>query len=193
MNAECPQCAESDQTVNVPHALADAVHPLGEPERGRLLPPPPPPPTAAAGHSKPAIALYAVAGVITVLWLMNMANGLPDLEDADTSYRMGYLLGPLVFSVPLALAGLVVQLATKQRRIRLAGDSAGAWHTAWERRHWVWQTAWLCRRCRVAFFPHGAISPDYPASPAIAVAQLPTWVTTTAERAFGVPESAAPR
>ncbi len=192
MNAECPRCAESDQTVSVPHTLTDAGHPLGAPERGLLLPPPPPVP-AAVGRSKAAVALYAVAGVITVLGLMNAANGLPDLEDADASYRMGYLLGPLIFSTPLALVGLVVQLASKRRRVQVAENGAGARHAVWERCHRVWQAAWLCRRCRVAFFPEGSISPDYPASPAIAVAQFPMWVTTTAGRAFGVPNPAGPR
>ncbi|MCX5208183.1 hypothetical protein OG689_02475 [Kitasatospora sp. NBC_00240] len=176
----------------MPHTLTDAAHPLGAPEHGQLLPPPPPAPAAVA-RSTPAVVLYTVAGVITVLWLMNVAKGVPDPEVADASYRMGYLLGPLVLSVPLALAGLVVQLATRRRRVRVAEDATRAGHAVWERHHRVWQAAWLCRRCRVAFFPKGSVSPDYPASPAVAAAQLPMWVTTTAERAFGVPEPTGPR
>ncbi|MET9618472.1 hypothetical protein [Kitasatospora indigofera] len=171
----------------MPRASSDPGLPLGAPERGLLLPPPPPVP-AKVKRSNPAFVLHTVAGVITVLWLMNLAKGLPDPEVTDASYRLGYLMGPLILSVPLAVAGLVVQLATRQRRVQVAEEAAGARHAVWERCHRVWQAAWLCRRCRVAFFPEGAVSPDYPASPAIAVAQLPMWVTTTAERAFGVPE-----
>ncbi|WP_371493556.1 hypothetical protein OG871_38655 [Kitasatospora sp. NBC_00374] len=173
----------------MPHALTDTGHPLAAPEHGLLLPPPPPAP-AAVERAKPAIALYAAAAVITVLGLKNMADSLPDLRDANASYRMGYLLGPLILTVPLALAGLVVQLATKRRRVKVAEDAARRRRAVWERCHRVWQAAWLCRRCRMAFFPKGAIRPDFPASPAIAVAQLPMWVTTTAEREFSVPEPA---
>ncbi|MDQ0306693.1 hypothetical protein J2S46_001249 [Kitasatospora herbaricolor] len=176
----------------MPHTLTDVAHPLGEPERGLLLPPPPAAPVAVA-RSTPAVVLHTVAGVITVLWLMNVAKGVPDPEVADASYRLGYLVGPLILSVPLALIGLVVQVATRRRRVRAAEDATRARHAVQERRHQVWQASWLCRRCRVAFFPKGSVSPDHPASPAIAVAQLPMWVTTTAERAFGVPEPTGPR
>ncbi|MFD0258475.1 hypothetical protein ACFVH7_09395 [Kitasatospora indigofera] len=192
MNAECPRCAESDQAVSVPRASSDPGLPLGAPERALLLPPPPPVPAKTA-RSNPASVLYTVAGVITVLGLMHLAKGLPDPEVADPSYRLGYILGPSLLSVPLAVVGLVVQLATRQRRVRVAEEAAGARQAVWERCHRVWQAAWLCRRCRVAFFPEGALDPAHPASPALAVAQLPMWVTTTAERVFGVPEPAGPR
>ncbi|MFJ1707047.1 hypothetical protein [Kitasatospora sp. NPDC088346] len=192
MNAECPRCTEADQAVSVPLALADTTHPLGEPERSLLLPPPPPAP-AVVGRSKPAVALYAVAAVITVLGLKSMADGLSGPQDADLAYRLGAILGPLFFSVPLALAGMVVQLTTRRRRVRAAEAGAEARRAVWERCHRVWQAAWLCRRCRTAFFPKGSVTPDFPASPAIAVAQVPSWVTATAERALGVPEPAAVR
>ncbi|WP_431676050.1 hypothetical protein [Kitasatospora sp. KL5] len=173
--------------------MTDTGHPLGAAERGLLLPPPPQAP-ATVERSKPAAALYTVAGVITALWLMNVSRGVPDLEDADTAYIMGYLLGPLILIVPLALAGLIVQLATKRRRVQVAEDGARAWHAIWERCHRIWQAAWLCRRCRVTFLPKGALGPHFPATPAIAIAQFPKWVTTTAaDRTFDVPEPTGPR
>ncbi|WP_407915820.1 hypothetical protein [Kitasatospora sp. NE20-6] len=178
--------------MSVQSALTDTGHPLGEPERGLLLPPPPPAP-ASVGRSRLAVTLYAVAGAITVLWLMNMANGMPESADDEVAYRMGYLLGPLILSVPLALIGLTVQLTTKQRRARTAENEAAARHAAWVGCHRVWQAVRLCRRCRVAFFPEGAVGPHFPASQAIEVAQLATWVTGTAAQAFGVPEPAGPR
>ncbi|MFC8449290.1 hypothetical protein, partial [Kitasatospora sp. NPDC057223] len=169
--------------------MTDTGHPLGAPEHGPLLPPPAPAPPAV-GRSTPATALYVLACVITVFGLINVAHSLPDVKDADPAYRLGFVMGPLVFSAPLALIGLVVQLATKRRRVRAAEEGAKALHALWERRHRVWLAAWLCRRCGVAFFPKGSVTPDYPASPPLAVEQLPVWVTTTAERAFGVPEPA---
>ncbi|WP_033826166.1 hypothetical protein [Kitasatospora sp. MBT63] len=192
MNAVCPHCTESDRTVSVPHALTDTGDPLPATEHGLLLPPPPPPPVrATAERSRPAMGLYIAAAVVTALWLKNLAGDLSDLQDASPAYRLGYLLGPLFLSVPLAVAGLVVQLSTRRRRVMAGEDGAAKQLAVWERRHRVWQAAWLCRRCRVAFFPMGAISPGFPASPPIAVAQLPMWVTATAEREFGVPEPAA--
>ncbi|GAA2745929.1 hypothetical protein GCM10010440_35680 [Kitasatospora cinereorecta] len=194
MNAVCPRCAESDRAVSVPHALTDQGHPLGPAEHSLLLPPPPPPSArAAVARSKPAIALYAGAALLTVGWAQTMSRGLP-ADVSDPGYLVGYVVVPVIIAVTMALAGLVVQLATRQRRVRAAEDAAGAQHAVWQRRHLVWQAGWLCRRCRVAFFPKGAIGPDSPASPAVAVAQLPTWVTATAaEPAFGVPEPTAPR
>ncbi|RKE23269.1 hypothetical protein [Streptomyces sp. TLI_171] len=107
---------------------------------------------------------------------------------------MGYLFGPLMFVVPLALGGLIVQLTTRRGRIRVAEDTAGVQHAVWERRHRVWQEAHLCRQCRVAFFPKGSLGPDFPGSPAMEVAQLPGWVTTTAASlTLDAPSPTAPR
>ncbi|MFJ1758386.1 hypothetical protein [Kitasatospora sp. NPDC088134] len=181
MNTECPRCATSEQTVNVPHALNDPAHPLPAPEAGQLLPPPPPPP-ATVRRSTPAVVLYVAAGVFTALWLLNTAN-VPGPEEADAGYRLGALLGPLLLVVPLALAGLVVQLTTRPGRVRAAERGAGAQHALWEQHHRVWRAAWLCRRCRAVFFPQGALGPDSPASPALEAAQLPGWVVTAAAQA----------
>ncbi|MFG2824866.1 hypothetical protein ACGFX4_36235 [Kitasatospora sp. NPDC048365] len=192
MNVECPHCSESDQTVGVPHALSDAAHPLGPVEHGALLPPPAPAPPKVA-HSKVANVLYTVAGLVGAMMVMNLGNGLPDPEETTAAYRAGYVFGPLILAVPLALAGLAVQLATKQRRAEAVRESAQVQHALWGRRHWVWQAVWLCRRCRVCFVPEGALGPGSAASPAIAVAQLPMWVTATADRAPGVPGVSATR
>ncbi|GAA4836079.1 hypothetical protein [Kitasatospora terrestris] len=132
-------------------------------------------------------ALYVVAGLISALMLTHLGDGLPEPEETAVAYRIGHVFGPLILVVPLALAGLAVQMATKQRRAEAVRESAKAQHALWERRHWVWQAVWLCRRCRVCSVPEGAVGPGSAASPAIAVAQLPMWVTATADRALGVP------
>ncbi|MER8184480.1 hypothetical protein [Kitasatospora sp. NPDC094015] len=189
MNAECPKCATSDLTVGVPYAAADPGQPLRAQEYGLLLPPPVPAP-ATVERSKPAGVLYIVAGVIIGLWLTSVVRDQGDLEGANAAYRLGYIFGPLFLAVPLALTGLVVQLSTRPRRVRTAEQQAGARRALWERQYRVWQAAWWCRRCRVAFFPEGAVAPGHPASQAVPLLQFPMWVVSTAERVWGVPEPA---
>ncbi|MBP0454811.1 hypothetical protein J5Y04_35620 [Kitasatospora sp. RG8] len=176
----------------MPHALADTAGPLDEAARSLLSPPPAPGP-AAVKRSGAATVIYAAAGLFAVVGLMGMATGGQDVEGADPGYSAGYYLGAVAVPVLAALVGLVVQLATKQRRVRTAEAGVTAQRAAWERRHKVWQAAWLCRRCRVGFFPEGAIRPDVPASAAVPVTELPMWVTTTAERVLGAPEPAVAR
>ncbi|MCG6494432.1 hypothetical protein [Kitasatospora sp. A2-31] len=180
MNAPCPQCAASDECATVSQSLVDIDRPLDEVTRALLSSPPEP-----AGMSGASIALLCLAG----LFALGGVRGLladDDGSGSDTAYQAGRTLGPFLFAAILAGVGLAVNaVAQRRRRAAQQGQGAAPTRVQWEQHRRVWRAAWLCRRCRVTFFPAASIRPDFPASPAIPVEQFPLRVATTAERAFG--------
>ncbi|WP_327681822.1 hypothetical protein [Kitasatospora sp. NBC_00458] len=200
MTATCPQCTASDEAVAVPEALADARRPLDEPVRAQLAAPLllPPEPEGVGGG---AITCYVLAGLVGLLQLRSLvAEKSRDEEVRDAAYQAGAVLGPWIVVALLLGIGVAVQVARRRRRAAKARAAGLPTREEWspelrdqrKRQFRVWEAAWLCRRCLVAFFPDGAVRPDFPASPAIPVGEFPLWVVTAAERAFG-PEAMAPR
>ncbi|MGW4897031.1 hypothetical protein ACWEQL_32940 [Kitasatospora sp. NPDC004240] len=190
MSATCPQCAAPDQSVALPQVLEDAVQPLDKPTRA-LLAPPPRPQAAKGGTPEGAVAFFAASGLSLLLGVAKLLSGGESLERNGVAYQMGYRSGWFLLAGVLLLIGLAVRSNAKDKA-KESAEELPAKEAQWELHHRVWQDGWLCRRCRVAFFPEGAIRPDYPASPAIPVEQFPVWVTTAAERAFGTDEPATP-
>ncbi|MFI8082076.1 hypothetical protein ACIF6L_14970 [Kitasatospora sp. NPDC086009] len=181
MSATCPQCEASDRSVPVSRALADTTEPLEEPVRALLAPPPEPKP--ARELSGGAIALSALAAIFAVVGILSLVRDREDLSGYDAAYRAGYLAGPFILPLILLGAAAIVELVARSRRRPGSGSPEEEAHRQPHAR--VWQAGWLCRRCRVAFFPEASIRPGFPASPAIPLEQFPHWVMTAAERAFG--------
>ncbi|MFJ9950663.1 hypothetical protein [Kitasatospora sp. NPDC091207] len=187
MSATCPQCAMPDRSVPVSHALVDTAQPLDEPLRALLSPPPEPPP-AREGLSGAAIALSVLAAVFCLLGVLSLIRNRGELAGYDPDYRVGYLMGPFVLPLILLAIAAIVEVVKRSRRSRASGGPGAGTpeEVARRKRHLlVWQAGWLCRRCRVAFFPEASIRQGFPASPAIPLEQFPLWVMTAAERAFG--------
>ncbi|MFE2724222.1 hypothetical protein [Kitasatospora sp. NPDC059327] len=184
MSATCPQCATPDRSVPVSHALGDTAQPLDEPLRALLSPPPEPPP-AGEGLSGAAIALSVLAAVFCLLGVLSLVRNREELAGYDPAYRTGYLMGPFVLPLILLAIAAIVEVVKRNRRPRVSGAGSPE-EVARRKQHLlVWQAGWLCRRCRVAYFPEESIRPGFPASPAIPPEQFPFWVMTAAERAFG--------
>ncbi|MFE7190842.1 hypothetical protein [Kitasatospora sp. NPDC057541] len=189
MSATCPQCSASDQSVAVPHALAPTAEPpLDEPTRALLAPPPPPQP--GRHRSVVAITFYSLSGVFAVFGLLSVTKSFrEDLEGAETAELIAYFVGTLIVPGFLLAVGLIARVVSRRRHERRFVENYGLLHAHWQRHQHVWQAAWFCRRCRVAFFPDAVLRPDFPASPPIRLEQFPLWVVTAADRAHGFPNA----
>ncbi|MEV6972607.1 hypothetical protein [Kitasatospora sp. NPDC093806] len=193
MSAACPQCSAPDQSVAVPHALDPAAQPPLDEQTRALLAPPPPPQPAPHRMGGAAICFYSLAGVFALLAVFALTR--PRVDDPTsygTAYALGYFIGP--FLLPALFAGIaaIIHAVSKGRHGRRAAESLPQQQAFWQRNHAVWQAAWLCRRCRVAFFPDGVLRKDFAASPPIPLDQFPLWVVTAAERAYGAAAPVAP-
>ncbi|WP_406193127.1 hypothetical protein OH807_02195 [Kitasatospora sp. NBC_01560] len=125
-----------------------------------------------------------MAGLFVLLGVRALSSG-DDGDPADTAYRAGYSLGPFLLAVLLLAAAGAAQFLARRRRRLTAERQLPAQRELWQRRRQVWQAAWLCRRCRVAFLPAASVGPDVPASSPVAPEEFPLLVTATADRAFG--------
>ncbi|WP_380280188.1 hypothetical protein [Kitasatospora purpeofusca] len=189
MSATCPQCSASDQSVAVPHALAPAARPpLDEVARVQLLPPPAPQPGRLRLNGG-TITCYALAGVFTLLAVLSLLGNrdAEQLDGAEPAYVAGYLIGPFLIPFLLLLIAVVLHAVSRKGQRRRFTETLPAQQALWQRHHFVWQAAWLCHRCRVAFFPPAVLRPDVAASPPIPLDQFPLWVTTASDRTYGSP------
>ncbi|MER7672744.1 hypothetical protein ABTY61_30420 [Kitasatospora sp. NPDC096128] len=176
MSAVCPGCAAGEHALPVPEALeGGSAAGLDAWEAVHLAPPPQPRPEPV-----PEGAAAAVLVVLAALWLLlgvlNLLRPRPDLDRYDDFYRAGYLLGGFVGPALLTAAALVVRTASRRRGRRRQEERLRAQQE--RRRHLVqrWRRGWWCRRCRVAFFPAGALHPACPPSPPLAAGHYPAWV-----------------
>ncbi|MFD8481754.1 hypothetical protein [Kitasatospora sp. NPDC059673] len=104
------------------------------------------------------------------------------------AYTTGRSLGAILAGFPIPGIGLFVVLYFFHDRVPppSAKDKLSSFHRAvWTRRMQVWEHAWFCSACRVAFWPAGALKAAYPASPAVPAHEFPLTVATMAERAYG--------
>ncbi|MFE6866757.1 hypothetical protein ACFVFS_09380 [Kitasatospora sp. NPDC057692] len=188
MSATCPQCSAPDQSVAVPHALAPTAQPpLDEAARAQLVPPPAPQPGRLRLNGG-TITFYALTGVLTLLAVLSLfGNHDADLDGAEPAYVAGYLIGPFLFPLLFLLIAVVLHAVSRKGQHRRLAETLPAQQALWQRHHFVWQSAWLCRRCRVAFFPAAALRPDVAASPPIPLDQFPLWVVTASDRTYGFP------
>ncbi|MFE9424784.1 hypothetical protein ACFYNO_17630 [Kitasatospora sp. NPDC006697] len=166
-------------------ALSDPAEPFG-PETAKLLAPPAEPRLDDVPQTKGTTALFVIGGILGVLAVMSV---LPNPNSSATQVLSN--LGRFV--LPAILLGVARSKRKEQRRAAMTapGPAKQAEVDRWRLRMRVWQAAWVCRRCRVTFFPADSIRPDFPASPAIKVAEFPLWVMTATDRAFGPPVTAA--
>ncbi|MFF2080165.1 hypothetical protein ACFVXG_36070 [Kitasatospora sp. NPDC058162] len=178
MSAVCPGCAAGEHALPVPEALeGGSAAGVDASEAVHLAPPPEPRPEPEPVREG---AAPAVLVVLAALWLLlgvlNLLHPRPDLDRYDDFYRAGYLLGGFVGPALLTAAALVVRTVGRRRARRRQEERLRAQQ---ERRlHLVqrWRRGWWCRRCRVAFFPAGALHPACPPSPALAAGHYPAWV-----------------
>jgi uncharacterized membrane protein len=157
------------------------------------LSPPAEPRPAPVEESAGAIVLFVLAAVFCLIGVLTLFRKDEDLDGANAAYRLGYHLGAFVLPALLLVIGLIVRVVSRKRRRRSAERGLSEQQAHWQRHLRVWQAAWLCQHCQVAYFPEASIRPGFPASPAIPVEQFPLWVMTAAERAFGPIPPAIPQ
>ncbi|WP_157031835.1 hypothetical protein [Kitasatospora cheerisanensis] len=88
--------------------------------------------------------------------------------------------------VPGVVVLVVLWLARGRAPLPAADAEQVSFHNAiWTRRMQVWEHAWFCSACRVAFWPAGALKAGFPASPAVPAHEIPLTIATMAERAYG--------
>ncbi|WP_143687031.1 hypothetical protein [Streptomyces sp. TLI_171] len=95
--------------------------------------------------------------------------------------------GSVLAGVPLPGVGfwVVLHLARSRAPRPAANAEQVSFHkVVWTRRMQVWEHAWFCSACRVAFWPAGALKAAFPASPAVPAHEFPLMVATLAERAY---------
>ncbi|MFF2352336.1 hypothetical protein ACFVVL_21440 [Kitasatospora sp. NPDC058115] len=191
MSATCPQCSASDCTVAVPQALAPGAQPpLDEPSRARLAPPPAPQ-QAPYRMGGTAISFFVLAGVFTLGSVVSLITESGADEGYDAAYQLGRDMGRFLVPVLFLCVALASHTVARRRHLRDAARPNPMQQTLWQRRHQVWQAAWFCHRCHVAFFPAAVLRPDFPASPPIPLDQFPLWVVTATDRVHGFPPSPA--
>ncbi|KJS59646.1 hypothetical protein [Streptomyces rubellomurinus] len=163
MSVSCPLCAA----------------PLDVRTRALLAPPP----DEAVATSAAATTLFVLSAAFCPLGVVSALNDHAD-AGGSTAYQLGYRIGHFVLPAILLAAGLTVRAAARRRRERAMGTNREERraHRQWQLH--VWQAAWLCRRCRVAFIPAGALRPGCPASPAVGLEHFPQWIKATAEHPF---------
>ncbi|MFC8721255.1 hypothetical protein [Kitasatospora sp. NPDC057198] len=175
MAAVCPSCSLADRTVPVPAALRDRDAPLDRSTR-RLLEVPPEP----VGGS----------GLSTLLLLLAAFSSLWTLNDLVRLARSGSAATPGGLVAVLAAAAVTVAAYRASAALRRRADrrqaAAGGWPATreqWRPVHRAWRAAWLCRGCRAAFLPAGALGPGFPTSGPLSFEHFRDWLTGTARRA----------
>ncbi|MGW4805231.1 hypothetical protein [Kitasatospora sp. NPDC004272] len=174
MTAACPACSTADRTLLVTAALHDPADALDRPTR-RLLDVPREPKNPSRG----SVVLFVLAG-LQALWIVRSIADVQHASGPDTPYAVIALLVHVALSAVLAVAGGLVRRADLRRRAL-----QGHWplsYEQWTLVHKVWRAAWLCRNCRVAFFPLGALRPDFPASPPLRYEHFQDWLNETARQ-----------
>ncbi|MFD7729101.1 hypothetical protein ACFV6F_01765 [Kitasatospora phosalacinea] len=174
MTAACPSCSTADHALPVTAALNDPREELDRPTRRLLDVPREPKSLSPAGT-----VLYVLAGLAAVPALAAFF-ALLQAESAEFAYTAGVLVVYLVIVTVLAVAGRLVREAARKRRLEQGGWPVS--YEQWTLVHKVWRVAWLCRACRVAFFPLGALRPDFPASPPLRYEHFQDWLNETARQ-----------
>ncbi|WP_285737200.1 hypothetical protein [Kitasatospora phosalacinea] len=179
MAAVCPSCSLADRTVPVPTALQDHDAPLDRSAR-RLLGVPPEP---ARGSR-----------VSTLLLLLAVLSALQTLRGLVMLVRAGSAAGLREVVFVVVAGAVAVGSYWASSALRRAGDrkadrrraAAGDWpvsYEQWTLVHQAWRASWLCRACRSAFLPAGALGADFPASGPLSFEHFRDRLTETARRA----------
>ncbi|MFE3878188.1 hypothetical protein ACFXPX_27800 [Kitasatospora sp. NPDC059146] len=176
MNAVCPGCAAGEHALPVPEALEDAAAAAVDPPAAAHLAPPPAPGPQPVRESAAVVVLVVVAALWLLVGVLGMLHPDPDLHRHDDAYRAGHLLGGLVGPAVLTAAALLVRTVSRRRGRRREEERLRVQHARRQDLMQRWRRGWWCRRCRVAFFPSGALHPGSPASPALAAQHYPAWV-----------------
>ncbi|GLW71581.1 hypothetical protein Kpho02_38800 [Kitasatospora phosalacinea] len=174
MTAACPSCSTADHTLLVTAALNDPRGELDRPTRG-LLDVPREPKSLSPGST----VLYVLAGLTGAL-LLTSFFALLQAEGQEFANDATALVVYLLFTTVLAVAGWLVRREARRRRLEQGGWPVS--YEQWTLVHKVWRVAWLCRACRVAFFPLGALRPDFPASPPLRYEHFQDWLNETARQ-----------
>ncbi|MFJ1757824.1 hypothetical protein [Kitasatospora sp. NPDC088134] len=168
-NIPCPACASCDRTVPVSVAVLDRDAPLDPAVRAQLDVPREP-----KSLSPGSTVLFVLAG-LQLLPLLMVAGGIGDADPTVRNFSLIATLFVLGLGIGFAVAGRLVLNAARERR-----RAQGGWplsYEQWTLVHKVWRAAWLCRDCRVAFFPAWSLRPDFPASPALQLPHFQDWLT----------------
>ncbi|MFJ1703272.1 hypothetical protein [Kitasatospora sp. NPDC088346] len=178
--AACPQCGTAGGQLTARQAYEDRDGTLGGPPPGEVAPPPPP----VAERATAGTALLVIGGLFAVKGGYDLLGPDQGLERFDAAYRAGARAGSLVVAAVLIALGLF-------RRWRAAGRAAvGPGERArWERRTAVWERARLCRTCRTAFWPAGALGEGFAASPPVPLERFPLTVAGLADQSFDAPSA----
>ena len=174
MSEKCPQCGETGSTLRARQAYEN------DPPALEVAPPPPPPVTETTtveprwNPRTKALALI-VGGYLAVALVV--------VPVADLS---GLSAGAILAGVPVPGIGIILFLARARTPLPGANAELVSFHRAiWTRRMQVWEHAWFCSACRVAFWPAGALKAAFPASPAVPAHEFPPTIATMAERVYG--------
>ncbi|MFE1317341.1 hypothetical protein [Kitasatospora phosalacinea] len=174
MTAACPSCSTTDRTLLVTAALNDPREEMDRPTR-RLLDVPREPKAVSPGST----VLYALAG-LSGLSVIRSLSAMQHAAQEDMAYLAGELVVRLLVVTALLVAGRLVQRAARKRLLAQGGWPVS--YEQWTLVHKVWRAAWLCRACRVVFFPLGALRPDFPASPPLRYEHFQDWLNETARQ-----------
>ncbi|MFG2823310.1 hypothetical protein ACGFX4_28260 [Kitasatospora sp. NPDC048365] len=175
MSEQCPQCGGSDSTLRARQAWE------GDPPAVEVAPPAAPPVTGIAtaearwNPTTRTVALI-VGGYLALALVAVLVAG-----------ATGVGVGAVLAGVPLPGLGfwVVLYLARGRDPLPAANAEQVSFHkVVWTRRMQVWEHAWFCSACRVAFWPAGALKPAFPASPAVPPHEFPLMVATMADRAY---------
>ncbi|MEV4614077.1 hypothetical protein AB0K43_16005 [Kitasatospora sp. NPDC049258] len=179
--AACPQCGPAGGALTARQAYEDREGTLGGPPPALVAPPPPPAPVANTAGT----AWFVIGGLLAAKGVFDLLSPHPELVGASDAYRAGNQLGGLVPAGVLLAIGLF-------RRWRGAGKAGAGQleHGRWQRRTAVWEQARLCRGCRTAFWPAGALGPGFEASPSVPLERFPLTVVGLAEHPPGAPSTA---
>ncbi|GAA2109407.1 hypothetical protein GCM10009759_50040 [Kitasatospora saccharophila] len=175
MTAVCPSCSLADRTVPVPAALRDRDVPLDKPDRGLLDVPPEP--VGRSGVSTGLLLLAAFSSLWTVRAVLTLVR-------SGSAATAGQVVATVV--VATVMAGSYWASSALRRAADRRQAAKGGWPASseqWKLVHRVWQAAWLCRNCRAAFLPAGALGPGFPASGPLSFEHFRDWLTGTARQA----------
>ncbi|MFJ1758363.1 hypothetical protein [Kitasatospora sp. NPDC088134] len=176
MSEQCPQCGQRGGTLRARQAYE------GDPPALEVAPPAAPPVTRIA-TSEPrwnpgtrAMALivgcYLLVALVAVLC-------------AEAAGMSG---GAVLAGVPLPGLGFFVVLhlvRSRAPRPEVNAELVSYHKRVWTKRMQVWEHAWFCTGCRVAFWPAGALTAASPASDAVPAREFPFKVASLAELAYG--------
>jgi len=188
MSEKCPQCERTDGAVRARQAYE------GAPPALEVAPPPPP--TAAQAVTPAAerpswtrpgpVRTAVIGGYLAVLALV-----------LGIALASGVDLKAMLLSLPVPGIGFWALLrwflADRSSPPGPNPETVSAHKVIWTRRMQVWEHAWYCRDCRVAFWPAGVLGAEFPASPAVQPHDFPLMVATMAERAYGTAQPAQAR